>query len=70
MQNGLSRYAESQADRFALTITGKSDAFVALFDKFAVQNLSRVDAPTWEKLVFYYHPSIAERVRMARESES
>ena len=69
VQNGLSRYAESQADRFALAITGQPEAFVALFDKFAVQNLSRVDAPAWEKLVFYDHPSIAERVRMAREIE-
>jgi STE24 endopeptidase len=68
-QNGLSRYAEAQADRFALTTSDKPGAFIQLFEKFAVQNLSVVDAPAWEKFVFYDHPSIAERIQMAREFE-
>jgi STE24 endopeptidase len=67
VQNSLSRYAESQADWFALNITHKPETFIALFEKFAVQNLSVVDAPAWEKFVFYTHPSIAERIRMAEK---
>ncbi len=67
VQNGLSRYAESQADRFALTVSRKPETFITLFEKFAVQNLSTVDAPAWEKFVFYTHPSIAERIRMAED---
>jgi STE24 endopeptidase len=67
VQNGLSRIAEGQADWFALSITHKPETFIALFEKFAVQNLSVVDAPAWEKFVFYTHPAIAERIRMAED---
>jgi STE24 endopeptidase len=79
VQNGLSRYAERQADCFALTVTqpvlpapcrdgapvGAAQVFIGLFEKFAVQNLSMVNVPTWEKLIFYTHPPIAARIRMA-----
>jgi STE24 endopeptidase len=67
VQNGLSRIAESQADWFALSISQKPGTFITLFEKFAVQNLSMVDAPAWEKFVFYTHPAIAERIRMAED---
>jgi Zn-dependent protease with chaperone function len=67
VQNGLSRFAERQTDWFALSISRKPETFVALFEKFAVQNLSVVDAPAWEKFVFYTHPAIAERIRMAED---
>jgi STE24 endopeptidase len=83
VQNGLSRYAERQADCFALTVSqpvlpapgrdgapvGAAQVFIGLFEKFAVQNLSVVNAPTWEKLVFYTHPPIAARIRMAENFE-
>jgi STE24 endopeptidase len=65
VQNSLSRIAERQADQFALSITHKPETFITLFEKFAVQNLSTVSAPAWEEFVFYTHPSIAERIRMA-----
>ncbi len=65
VQNAVSRYAERQADRFALEVSQKPEAFVQLFEQFAEQNLSPVDAPGWEKFLFYTHPSIAERIRMA-----
>jgi STE24 endopeptidase len=68
-ENGLSRYAERQADWFSLVISRRPAAFVELFEKFAVQNLSVVDAPAWEKFVFYTHPPIAERIRMAETSQ-
>jgi STE24 endopeptidase len=63
--NGLSRFGERQADRFALQVSHKPGVFIELFERLAVQNLSPVDAPAWEKLIFYTHPSIAERIRMA-----
>jgi STE24 endopeptidase len=64
-ENGLSRYGERQADAFSLAISRRPDAFIELFEKLAVQNLSLVDAPDWEKIVFYTHPPIAERIQMA-----
>ncbi len=67
VQNGLSRYAEAEADRFSLDVSHKPEAYVTSFVKLAEENLSMVDAPGWEKLLFYDHPSIAERVRMAED---
>ena len=64
-ENTISRYAESQADHFALTVSQNPSAMIQLFEQFAVQNLSPVDAPEWEKFIFYTHPSIAERIGMA-----
>jgi len=66
-ENGVSRWAERQADRFALTVSQKPAAFVELFEQFAGQNLSMVDAPAWEKVVFYTHPPIVERIQMAEK---
>jgi STE24 endopeptidase len=65
IQNGISRWAERQADQFSLTISQKPAAFIRSFEQLAVQNLSMVDAPAWEKFVFYTHPPIVERIQMA-----
>jgi STE24 endopeptidase len=77
VENGLSRYAERQADCFALTVSqlagtggpGAAQVFIGLFEKLAVQNLSMVNVPAWEKLIFYTHPPIAQRIRMAENFE-
>jgi STE24 endopeptidase len=65
VENTVSRMGERQADEFALTISQKPAAFAALFEQLAQQNLSVVTAPPWEKLLFFSHPPIAERVRRA-----
>jgi STE24 endopeptidase len=64
-ENGISRFAERQADQFALTASQNPVAMIELFEQFAVQNLSLVEPPAWEKFLFYTHPSLAERIRMA-----
>lgn len=64
-ENTISRYGEGQADTFALTTTQNPAAMVELFEKFAVQNLSLLSPPAWEKLIFYTHPSLSERIGMA-----
>jgi len=48
-ENGISRFAERQADSFALAASHNPPAMIELFEQFAVQNLSVVDAPAWEK---------------------
>jgi STE24 endopeptidase len=63
--NSLSRFGERQADRFALVVSDKPGVFIELFEQFAVQNLSVVDTPDWEKWLFYTHPPIVERIDMA-----
>jgi len=63
--NGLSRAGERQADNFSLVVSQKPEVFIELFERFAVQNLSVVDVPAWEKLIFYTHPPIVERIDMA-----
>lgn len=65
VENGITRYAERQADRFSLESSQKPTAFIELFEKFAVQNLSPVDVPAWEEFLFYTHPSLAERIYTA-----
>lgn len=69
-ENGISRLAEHQADQFALTTSQKPQAMAELFEQFAVQNLSLVEPPTWEKVIFYTHPSLAERIRLAEGWEA
>jgi STE24 endopeptidase len=64
--NGLSRYLEAQADRFALRMTGNPSAFVAVMRRLADQNLAEVDPPRWVEWFFYDHPPIAKRIAMAQ----
>jgi STE24 endopeptidase len=65
VEGSFSRYGERQADEFALAASQKPSVFIELFIQLAEQNLSRVDAPAWEKIIFHTHPTTAERVRHA-----
>jgi STE24 endopeptidase len=67
VENTVSRIGERQADSFALEVSQKPEAFVALFEQLAEQNLSIVTAPGWETTIFFTHPPIAKRVSMAEE---
>lgn len=69
-ENGISRFAERQADHFALTTSQNPIAMAQLFEQFAVQNLSLVEPPVWEKVIFSTHPSLAERIQTAEGWES
>jgi len=65
--SALSRWRERMADRYALQVTGKPQAFASAMIRLANQNLAQVDPPRWVVWLLYSHPPIAERVRMARE---
>ena len=62
--NILSRYHERQADRFAVTATGKPAAFVSALRKLASMNLADPEPHPLVEFLFYSHPSIGKRIRL------
>ncbi len=68
LQNFISRVFERQCDRYALDRTGKNDAFVAAFQKLAIQNKDDPNPHPLEVVLFHDHPPIAERIAMAEGS--
>ncbi|HTP00514.1 MAG TPA: M48 family metallopeptidase [Anaerolineales bacterium] len=67
IDNAVSRWRERMADEYALSATGKNEAFASAFVRLANQNLGEVDPERWVVFMFYSHPPLAERIHMARE---
>ena len=65
LQNGLSRYFEWQADRFAVDITRAPQAFAEALRRLATLNLADPNPPRWVVWWFYDHPRISQRIRAA-----
>ncbi len=65
LQNSLSRHFERQADRFALDVTHRPEAYLSAFSKLAKQNKDDPQPHRLEVLLFHSHPPIAERIAMA-----
>ncbi len=63
LTNAYSRARERAADAYALTLTGNAPAFVTAMQRLANQNLAEIEPPRWVVLLFYSHPSLAERIR-------
>ncbi len=61
--NMLSRRQEYQADRYAVTATGKAAAFASALDKLAVTNLADREPSPLIEFFLYSHPSISKRIR-------
>lgn len=68
LRNGISRWFEDQADRYALEVTGNSAAFLSAFSKLAQQNKADPDPPKLEVWLLHDHPPIGARLARARES--
>jgi STE24 endopeptidase len=66
-ENAFSRWRERMADRYALEMTGKNQAFAAAFTRLANQNLSDVDPEPWVEWLLYSHPALEKRIKMARD---
>lgn len=69
VQNYISRLFEKHADKLALEITGKKGAFISMMNKLSVQNLADKNPHPVIKFLFFDHPSVDERVKMAREEK-
>jgi STE24 endopeptidase len=65
LENGFSRWRERLADEYALKSTGKKEAFASAFTRLANQNLGEIDPEKWVVLLFYSHPPLGDRIKMA-----
>ena len=66
--NALSRLNERRADRFALKLTNRADAFVSAMRRLALQNLVEEQPSRAVIWLFHSHPPIEERIEAARSS--
>jgi Zn-dependent protease with chaperone function len=64
--NALSRRNEHRADRFALTLTERPDAFVSAMRRLAAQNLAEERPSTTTLWLFHTHPPFEQRIQAAR----
>ncbi|MFA5356390.1 MAG: M48 family metallopeptidase [Candidatus Omnitrophota bacterium] len=62
--NYISRCFEMDADRMALLVTGKREAFISTMNKLADQNLSDRNPHPLIKFFFFDHPPIDERINL------
>jgi len=62
----LSRRFEREADKLALEVTGAKEAFISLMEKLANQNLADRNPHPIIKFLFFDHPPIDERIKMAK----
>lgn len=64
--NTISRNFEIQCDQFALEMTRDPISFMTVMAKLADANLADIDPPYWLEYIMYSHPSIANRIRHAK----
>jgi STE24 endopeptidase len=64
--NALSRHNERRADRFALDLTARPDAFIGAMRRMAAQNLAEEHPSRAAFWFFHTHPRVDERIERAR----
>jgi len=67
LANFYSRSREWAADRYALEITRKPEAFVSAMTKLANQNLADVEPEPWVEFLLHSHPAIGKRIKQGEE---
>lgn len=65
-QSAVSRKLEYDSDEYALQLTGKSEAFMGAMARLADQNLSVLDPPKLDVLLWHDHPPIGQRIEHAK----
>ncbi|KPJ70061.1 hypothetical protein AMJ44_01130 [candidate division WOR-1 bacterium DG_54_3] len=68
LNNALSRSFEKQADKYALESIEDKKPFMTALAGLADRNLSNAYPEWWMKHLFYSHPPIGERLKMADRS--
>jgi STE24 endopeptidase len=63
----LSRRHERRADRFALDLTRKADAFISAMRRLGDQNLADAAPTRAVEWLFHSHPPLQERITAARD---
>ena len=66
LRAAITRHMEMEADWMALRTTRDPQAVQSLFQRFATTGLDDPSPPTAPYLVFYDHPTLIQRVAMAR----
>lgn len=61
ISNAISRQMESQADQYALTVTGNGEAMARTFVSLSSKNLSDPDPPMFVEFWSFSHPSLRRR---------
>jgi STE24 endopeptidase len=64
--NAWSRRSEHRADRFALKMTERPDAFVSAMRRLAAQNLAEERPSATTLWLFHTHPPFEQRIQAAR----
>src|SRR5262249_34560255 len=64
--NARSRRNEHRADRFALELTERPDAFVSAMRRLAAQNLAEARPSAATLWLFHTHPPFEQRIEAAR----
>jgi STE24 endopeptidase len=64
--NALSRRNEHRADRFALQLTERPEAFVSAMRRLAAQNLAEARPSATTLWLFHSHPPFEQRIQAAR----
>jgi STE24 endopeptidase len=66
LAHALSRVNERRADRFALRVTRRNEAFVSAMRRLGAQNLAEENPSRTSVWLFHSHPPIEERIAAAR----
>ncbi len=69
LKNCLSRNFEKEADRYALANIKNNRAFMTALAGLANRNLSNAYPEWWMKSLYYSHPPIGERLKMAEKRD-